>query len=127
MAAMRMKKETFTYSNMGIHSLIVEKLGSWITGLLTGLLAWRTQGLIVGLVVEMISGLSFWLLIWLLAFLIGSILRIWLWRRGSLPWNLSTFLDEAAERHLLYKVGDRYRFIHDLLQEYFAFEKERYH
>lgn len=47
-------------------------------------------------------------------------LRFWLWRTGSLPWNLIAFLDEAAERLLLRKVGASYIFIHRLLLDYFA-------
>lgn len=44
----------------------------------------------------------------------------WLWCTGSLPWNLIAFLDEAADRLLLRKVGGGYIFVHRLLLEYFA-------
>lgn len=47
-------------------------------------------------------------------------LRFSLWRAGSLPWNVVAFLDEAAERLLLYKVGGGYLFVHRLLLGYFA-------
>jgi hypothetical protein len=47
-------------------------------------------------------------------------LRFWLWRTGSLPWNQIAFLDEAAQRLLLRKVGGGYIFVHRLLLEYFA-------
>ena len=47
------------------------------------------------------------------------ILRILLWRNGSAPWNYARFLDYAADRILLRKVGG-YIFIHRLLMEYFA-------
>jgi predicted NACHT family NTPase len=40
--------------------------------------------------------------------------------RGEKPWNYRYFLDYATERMLLERVGTRYRFIHRLLQEYFA-------
>jgi hypothetical protein len=47
------------------------------------------------------------------------VVRFWLWRTSSLPWNLVPFLDEAAERLLLRKVGSSYIFMHRLLFEYF--------
>ncbi|HKH49466.1 MAG TPA: DUF4062 domain-containing protein [Thermoanaerobaculia bacterium] len=39
---------------------------------------------------------------------------------GKLPWNATPFLDFAADRILLYKVGGGYVFIHRLLLEHFA-------
>ena len=41
-------------------------------------------------------------------------------RNGSIPWNYVKFLDYAAERILLRKVGGGYIFIHRMLLEYFA-------
>jgi hypothetical protein len=46
--------------------------------------------------------------------------RSLLWRNGSLPWNYPRFLDYAAERILLRKVGGGYIFVHRLLLEYFV-------
>jgi hypothetical protein len=43
-----------------------------------------------------------------------------LWRSGNTPINYARFLDYAAERVLLRKVGGGYVFIHRLLLEYFA-------
>jgi hypothetical protein len=37
-----------------------------------------------------------------------------------MPWNYPRFLDYAAERILLRKVGGGYIFVHRLLLEYFA-------
>jgi eukaryotic-like serine/threonine-protein kinase len=48
------------------------------------------------------------------------ILRVLLWRAKSLPWNYPHFLDYAAKRILLRKVGGGYIFVHRLLLEYFA-------
>lgn len=48
------------------------------------------------------------------------ILRVLLWRAGSFPLNAVRFLDYAAERILLRKIGGGYIFIHRLLLEYFA-------
>jgi hypothetical protein len=48
------------------------------------------------------------------------ILRLRLFRNGSTPWNYVRFLDYAAERILLRKVGGGYTFLHRMLLEYFA-------
>jgi hypothetical protein len=48
------------------------------------------------------------------------VLRFLLWHNGSAPWNYARFLDYAAERILLRKVGGGYIFVHRLLMEYFA-------
>jgi hypothetical protein len=54
------------------------------------------------------------------AFIQHFILRFLLWRAGSLPWNYPRFLDYAADRILLRKVGGGYIFVHRSLQDYFA-------
>jgi hypothetical protein len=48
------------------------------------------------------------------------LLRLLLWRSGAMPWRYARFLDYAAERVFLRKVGGGYIFIHRLLQEHFA-------
>ena len=50
----------------------------------------------------------------------GSAARGSAWRAGSIPWNYPRFLDYAAERILLRKVGGGYIFVHRLLLEYFT-------
>ena len=47
-------------------------------------------------------------------------LRFILWRNGYIPRNYADFLDYAAERIFLRKVGGGYIFIHRMLMEYFA-------
>lgn len=47
-------------------------------------------------------------------------LRLILWRNGYIPWNYSRFLNYAAQRYFLQRVGRRYRFMHDLFKEHFA-------
>ena len=47
-------------------------------------------------------------------------LRFVLWRSGAMPWNYAAFLDYAARRVFLRKVGGGYIFIHRMLLEYFA-------
>ena len=48
------------------------------------------------------------------------VLRIMLWRGGSAPLHYVRFLDYAAGRIFLRKVGGGYIFVHRLLLEYFA-------
>jgi hypothetical protein len=55
-----------------------------------------------------------------LACLQHFILRLLLVRQGTAPWRYADFLDYAAERLFLRKVGGGYIFIHWLVQEYFA-------
>jgi nucleoside phosphorylase/DNA polymerase III delta prime subunit len=55
-----------------------------------------------------------------LACLQHFVLRWLLWCNRSIPWNYPHFLDYAAERVLLRKVGGSYIFFHDLLLRYFA-------
>ncbi len=82
--------------------------------------------LLYQLSIGLLIGLYFGLLVFggLFTGLLGTLrhftLRFWLWRTGSLPWNLIAFLDEATERLLLRKVGGGYIFVHRLLLEYFA-------
>jgi hypothetical protein len=47
-------------------------------------------------------------------------LRLVLWRNHDAPLNYVRFLDHAAERILLRKVGGGYIFVHRMLLEYFA-------
>ena len=94
--------------------LIEELVGGLVSGMFVGLLGdWLARGLLWGLLL----GLLF---LGLGAFLQHFTLRFFLWRTGCLPWNLVAFLDEAAERLLLRKVGGGYLFIHHLLLDYFA-------
>jgi len=48
------------------------------------------------------------------------LLRLMLKSNGSVPWQYVNFLDYAADRIPLRKVGGGYRFIHQLLQNYCA-------
>lgn len=55
-----------------------------------------------------------------LAFIRHFVLRFILWRSGYIPWNYARFLKLATERLFLQQAGDRYRFVHRLLQAHFA-------
>jgi len=37
-----------------------------------------------------------------------------------MPWNYARFLNFCTEKLLLQRVGGRYRFVHKLVQDYFA-------
>jgi len=77
-------------------------------------------GLIPGLIAGLSVGLLAGLLIGGLACLRHSVVRLLLWRSRAIPLNYPRFLDYAAERILLRKVGGGYIFVHRLLLEYFA-------
>jgi hypothetical protein len=97
-------------------------------GLVVGLVAGRYSGLVSGLVVGLALGLVSGLVGGLApglkagggAFLKHLLLRILLVRNGSIPWNYVGFLDFAAERVLLRKIGGGYAFLHRILLEHFA-------
>lgn len=48
------------------------------------------------------------------------ILRRILSKNKYMPWNYSQFYNYATERFLLQKIGDKYRFVHEVLQEHIA-------
>ncbi|MFB2936447.1 NACHT domain-containing NTPase [Aerosakkonemataceae cyanobacterium BLCC-F154] len=48
------------------------------------------------------------------------VLRRILSKNQCMPWNYSQFYNYATERFLLQKVGDKYRFVHEVLQEHIA-------
>ena len=48
------------------------------------------------------------------------VLRLTLFKFKYMPWNITRFLDYCTERLILQRVGNRYRFIHRLVQEHFA-------
>jgi transcriptional regulator with XRE-family HTH domain/DNA polymerase III delta prime subunit len=77
-----------------------------------GLLWCVPTGSIVALILFLLNGGYAWLQ--------HIILRFILYRHGVIPWNYARFLDEAADRLLLRKVGGGYIFIHRLLLDYFA-------
>lgn len=101
-----------------------------------GLSYWLNEGLSTGLNVGLSTGLSYALsAVWLFA--IGGglfgwavsggwavlqhfVLRWLLHKRHIFPWYVQGFLNDAAARILLQRVGGGYSFIHRLLLEYFA-------
>lgn len=99
--------------NQGIHTSgwnavrigLVVGLGGVLGGVLV-------IGLVVGSVVGLIFGgaayLQHYTLRWLLA------------RQHALPWRAVPFFEEMTNSILLQRVGGGYRFVHPLLQDYFA-------
>jgi hypothetical protein len=91
----------------GLSGLLLAGFIGGLTSPARGLVGTLATGLVLGICVGMGTGLP--------PFLEHFILRFWLWCAGYLPWKLIPFLDEAAERLLLYKVGGSYIFVHRLL------------
>jgi transcriptional regulator with XRE-family HTH domain len=81
---------------------------------------WILHALFWGLTDAAIPALAVGLACGGAAFVQHFVLRCLLWYAGCIPFNYARFLDYAAERILLRKVGGGYIFIHRLLLEYFA-------
>ena len=89
---------------------------------------WLVFGLIIDVTEMFISWLSITLSMSLLVGLLyGGLaciqhftLRLILYFNNYIPWNYARFLDYAADRILLQKVGGGYIFIHRMLMEHFA-------
>lgn len=100
----------------GRSALAAASLFAIIMSLATTIFWGSTFGVLAGLVAAWIAGALYGA---------GSVinhflLRLWLFRLGRLPRHYPAFLDEAANRVILNKVGGGYMFIHRLLQEHFA-------
>src|SRR5207302_1283394 len=92
-----------------VGGLVVGLVGGLVVGLVVGLVGGLVVGLIVGLVFGLVDGLIVGLIVGLNygggAFIMHFVLRWFLWRAGSIPWNYPRFLDYAAGRILLHKAG----------------------
>jgi phospholipase C len=94
-----------------------------LLGLLFGVLdddPYVIPGLIAGGIIGLVGGLVGGLIGGGLFASKQSVLRLVLWISGSAPPNYSSFLDYAAERLFLRKVGGGYIFVHRSVLEYFA-------
>jgi hypothetical protein len=118
-----------------VSGLVIGLVGGLLDGLVPDEITTRTvpnegirrsarMALVIGLVSGLVTGLVFGLVsgLWKggLACLQHLILRFLLWRNDFAPWHYVRFLDYAAERVFLRKVGGGYIFVHRLLLEYFA-------
>jgi DNA-binding SARP family transcriptional activator len=121
--------ETKIVPNQGIHHSM---LGAWRMSLAIGIpfglanaigygltLGWA-GGIGKGISSAIESGTACWLICGGLACIQHLAIRYFLYRSGIMPWNYAAFLDYAAERTFLRKVGGNYIFTHRLLLEYFA-------
>lgn len=84
--------------------ILVPQFGDWLH-------FWWSNGLLLAILSGLIPGA---------ACIQHFILRVMLWRNGSIPWNYAQFLNYAVDRIFLQKVGGGYIFIHRLLLEHFA-------
>jgi hypothetical protein len=101
----------------GLSTVFIAALSSALSSALSvGLSAGLIAGLIAGLSTGLITGLLYGGL----AFLRHYVLRFLLWRTGSIPRHYVAFLDYAAERILLRKIGSGYIFLHRFVLDYFA-------
>lgn len=85
-----------------------------------GLAEAGTFGTIVGVALGIGMGIFVAILFGAETLFKHGLLRVLLYRHGSIPWNYARFLDYATERIFLRKVGGGYIFVHRLLMEYFA-------
>ncbi|MEM7532376.1 MAG: pentapeptide repeat-containing protein [Chloroflexota bacterium] len=118
-----------TQPNQGIWKLLRYGL---IFGLTFGMLIGISGGLIFGLIFGLFFGLLGGLIFGLIFGVIGEgdpilmaplkhlILRILLYYQKFVPWNYAHFLDYAAERLFLHKVGGGYVFVHRMILEHIA-------
>jgi hypothetical protein len=114
--------ETRTTPNQGIgrsvRNAAIVALSMWVV--------FGSVWLVFGLDPELIVMLSIGLMLGLhLGLLFGAViqhfvLRFILFCSGYIPWHYARFLDHAAERVFLRKVGGGYIFVHRLLQDHFA-------
>lgn len=122
-------------------TLVVGLIFGLITGLIAGLIMSQQEGFVAGppdrfgnrvVYFGQLNGLGYGLGFGSTSGIIGGIiggvdtvfkhyiLRFYLWRSGYMPRHYVRFLDYAAERIFLRKVGGGYIFIHRLVMEYFA-------
>ncbi|HIK14431.1 MAG TPA: TIR domain-containing protein [Leptolyngbyaceae cyanobacterium M33_DOE_097] len=80
-----------------------------------GLMLGLSVGILLGVIGGLVGGENSGLIV-----LQHFVLRLVLWIRGYIPWNYARFLNYAADRILLKKVGGSYIFIHRLLLEHLA-------
>ena len=117
--------EIKTSPNQGIWASVLNSITLLlIVGLSFGLIGVPIVGLSFELILVLITGLIFGLGFGLdnggKACIQHFSLRLILYCNNYIPWNYARFLDYAADRILLQKVGGGYIFIHRMLMEHFA-------
>ncbi len=99
----------------GLIALVVGLVGVRAVGMASGIVNGLVGGAIAGSVCARLG-----VILTSQARISGYLARLVLVRNGSAPWNYVRFLDYAADRILLRKVGGGYMFIHRMLLEWFA-------
>lgn len=114
------------FPNQGIwksakNSLIFGVIFGLFIGLIVGLTGIESHSIFTGLLV------GIWIFAPIGAVIVGGsacfqhlALRLMLYRKKYIPWNYARFLDYAADRLFMQKVGGGYIFVHRMLLEHFA-------
>jgi hypothetical protein len=106
--------------NAGLTGLLAGLLSGGLFGLVYGLLFGSGIGVTIGLIVGLSIGLMAALWYGIFDVIQHYLLRLILWLNDEAPRDYVHFLDYAAERAFLRKVGGGYIFIHRELLEHFA-------
>jgi DNA-binding XRE family transcriptional regulator/DNA polymerase III delta prime subunit len=115
------KNALFAASLFGpIGGLICGLICGLAFGVVGGLAGWPILGVAFILILSIIFAAQLLLFYGGIAVIEHYVLRWYLWRQKAIPWNFIRFLDFAAGRVLLRKVGGGYTFVHRLLLDYFA-------
>ncbi len=116
--------DSLVHPNQGIHRSLTNGLLGWCVyglicvliglgiGLMSDLMAGLTGGLAVGF------GFGFRYGWW--AVIQHYLLRLCLWRQGSMPLNYVRWLNTVCNLLLLQRAGNQYEFRHALLRDYLA-------
>jgi hypothetical protein len=88
--------------------------GAIIGGHVTGLLVATVGGVAYGSGYGFLAGLKYAASAWF------TLSRCWFAARGSLPWQLMAFLEDAHRRGVLRQMGGVYQFRHLRLQDHLA-------
>jgi eukaryotic-like serine/threonine-protein kinase len=99
--------------------IVIPLFEQWIEGR-EGVEVHEGVGIALSVVVGLLTGLPVGMRLGGGACCQHLMLRLLLIRHSSMPWRYIDFLDYAAERLFLRKVGGGYIFTHRLLQDYFA-------
>ena len=97
-----------------ILGLISGLIGGLILGLIGGLIGGLISGLILGLIFGQLYGGDAFVRHWALRF------TLWRYKHTPAPWRYVAFLDYAAQRILLRRVGGGWIFIHRMIMEHIA-------
>lgn len=107
--------------NQGIRlSLRSALASSLLTALALGALTWLMRTPRTALITAVLTVLVIFPFFGGATVIKHYILRLFLWRRGHMPWRYDRFLEYAARLGQLRRVGGAYTFIHYLLQEHFV-------